>query len=592
MADVLAFLLLAAALSNLGLGWFVWRREPDNPVNRLFSLMVFFVALWVLATFGERLTLHHFFSRSAYAMAALVSPAFYVFSLAFTRPAEVNKTVLARTALLGLVGAGLCYSPLIITSFSAATNLGVIAKIGPLFLLYVAYILIYLGGAFYHLFVSYRRAPAARRFQIQYMIIGATVFAVLAVVLNLLLPLLGNFRFSQVGPAASLFFVSFTTYAIIAHQLLNIDLILSRSTLYLSWGGMIIFLNFLFLYFFQAITGVRLAAGLFTAYSLFVVGLIFLFTSFRQAFGDMVNRVVYHDYYDYAALVREVADRLVTKLDLPQLVEYLTGAINRSMGMANSRVFLIDEARQDYVCLNQTDPGTIKPVLTDSPLGRSLAGVRRVWFWRGGFDFITDWLTDVRLKRFFTQQAAEVFLPLVFREEFIGFLLLGAKSAGDYSGRDRGLLTTLARQASVAIGNARLVEEQRRNVEAISRMDAQAKLTAELEDKNLKLQTAYEKLTAAQAELIKTEKLAVISDITLTLQDEVNNPLTVILLENWTGLARLQREGDLPAEEFAKTLNSIRDSAARIKSVMTKLRQVEAPGSERGRDPAGTAPAG
>lgn len=582
MIDILAILLLLAGLSNLVLAWFVWRREPEQPLNRLFGLMVLLVALWVLATFGERALGLRFFSRSAYGLAALVPPAFFVFSWTFARQARPPAGTTVWAALLGTVFALLSYTPLVIDSFAGPAKLGMVGRLGPFFIPYAGYILAYVGSAFWQLFGCYRRASSGRRLQLQYMFIGLAVFSLLAIILNLVLPLLGDFRFSQVGPATSLFFIAFTTYAIVAHQLLNIELVLSRSAIYLFLGGLLFSLNFLFLYFFQVLTDVRVPTSLFIAYSAFLIGLTFVFTSFRRSFADLVDRVVYHDFYDYASLVREIAERLVTKLELNGLIDYLTQAIGRSLGLSLIEVWLLDEARENLYLWAPEAAGPGTGILTISPLGRSLAAVKKVWFWRRSLDFISDWLTDVRLRRFFTQRQAEVFLPLVFRDEFIGFILLGAKPAGDYSGRDRDLLATLARQASVAVGNARLVRQQQRNIEEIARMETQARLTAELEDKNRKLQQAYEQLTVAQAKLIRAEKLAAISDITLTLQHEVNNPLTAILLENWSGLERLRQGRELAAGDFSRILASIRDNASRIKAVMTKLRQIEDPASPGG----------
>ena len=63
----------------------------------------------------------------------------------------------------------------------------------------------------------------------------------------------------------------------------------------------------------------------------------------------------------------------------------------------------------------------------------------------------------------------ELYIPLISKEDLVGFLTVGPKLSGaSYSGDDRLTLTTLANQTAVAVENARLYEELEDTFEVVT----------------------------------------------------------------------------------------------------------------------------
>jgi len=135
--------------------------------------------------------------------------------------------------------------------------------------------------------------------------------------------------------------------------------------------------------------------------------------------------------------------------------------------------------------------------------------------------------------------------------EFLGVLNVAADRPGVFSSADAHLLSLFASQAAIAIQNARLYQaEQQRAGE---------------------LEAAYEQLQRAQEALVKTERLAAMSQIGVTVRHEINNPLTAVLGNaQWL----LMRDPMLSAESRDVAME-IEKASLRIRDVVRRLDEIE-----------------
>ena len=99
-------------------------------------------------------------------------------------------------------------------------------------------------------------------------------------------------------------------------------------------------------------------------------------------------------------------------------------------------------------------------------------------------------------------------------------------------------------------------------------------LRKKLQTRNRELQKSLKKLRTTQAQLVESERMAAIGEITVTVNHQINNPLTSII--GHAELLRLRLE-KLKAEDpkVQDYLETILTQASRIRSITYKLKEIE-----------------
>ncbi|MBU8933736.1 MAG: GAF domain-containing protein [candidate division Zixibacteria bacterium] len=127
-------------------------------------------------------------------------------------------------------------------------------------------------------------------------------------------------------------------------------------------------------------------------------------------------------------------------------------------------------------------------------------------------------------------------VPMIFQARLTGFLLISEKfAANEFSSDDTEFLSILANQISVAIENARLYEAEKE---------------------------ATQQLRAAQQQLVNTERLAALGEMSARVAHEINNPLGIII--NYMLLLRRAMKGNVEAGNYAEIVSEEIDRIARI----------------------------
>ncbi len=132
-----------------------------------------------------------------------------------------------------------------------------------------------------------------------------------------------------------------------------------------------------------------------------------------------------------------------------------------------------------------------------------------------------------------------VVTPLLVESQAIGALIAdNFITSRPIAEADVQLLNTLANQAALAIDRARAYEE--------------------IQQRAAELEEAYEKLAAAQKEIIEAEKLASIGEVTAIVAHEIRNPLSTIggfarsINQRWDDAQRVRRNSQIIAEEVGR----------------------------------------
>ncbi len=242
--NIYGLVLLVIFNINLGLGLFVFFKGRHIEPNRIFSLLIVSISLWVLSCF--MLLINHLpewallLRRMTPAAAALIAAFFLYFSLVFRPgPRPISAWVKALIMLPALIFAALSiFTPLLIKDFIVQPGGSVIGGqliLGPVYYLFGLFFIIYFLAGLTHLVMKYRRALGRDRLQIFYVLFGVGAAGAGGIMMSLLLPIAGYYDLFIFGPPFTLLMTGSIAYAMIRYRLMDIEDFLSRGLAFVSF---------------------------------------------------------------------------------------------------------------------------------------------------------------------------------------------------------------------------------------------------------------------------------------------------------------------------------------------------------------------
>jgi len=475
--------LFISFLFNLGLGFLVFTRPSTHKgINGVFSLLCLACAFWIfgalMVAIFEQAEWILFWTRFIFVVSCFIPAIVVHFSLIF--PNYQHQLGFSKTLMI-------YFLPLIFLPFGPT---GLIVKsilqtqpikleYGMMHRLITLYFVSYLSLGFYFFLKTYRNSIGIYRLQIKYCFIGMLLSAIAAVTTNLLLPTLGTSRFSGVGSCSAIIMVSFITYSIIRHRLMDINIVLKKGTTYILLLVLLFVPSFLLILISQKVYFNEISY----LFSVVMVALLFLITvlfyRIKPQTEKAVEQILFERLYDYRETLAEFSKAMVSILDLHSLSKKIMETITRTMGVEKASLFLWDDEKGNYSLFESKNirmAGSTLQLPKDSPLPRYLQKAREIIVReelakRANVPELNDVVNGM------SQLEAEVSIPFISKEQLIGMINLSHKFNKDiYSDEDIELLSTLANQTAIAIENARLYEDLKRSKSYIRRADRLASL--------------------------------------------------------------------------------------------------------------------
>ena len=282
------------------------------------------------------------------------------------------------------------------------------------------------------------------------------------------------------------FFLAFPVavgYAIVKHDLFDIDAIIKRTYGYLLTTGTLAAIYGLFVLVSNlAFGGFEFARSpLFPIFFIMVV--VFLFNPVKNSVQRVIDRVFYRLEYDYQATVQKISETMRSILNLDQVGRAVMDTALGTMFIDHGYVLLLGRDGSTYDCLveaggvEKTGPGDRAQRSTETTMtcGPEIAELKlpaqepliQIMAETGRgvtvYDIDEDPAFEVRreaCRQTFERMQAQLLVPLIYENRLTGLIALGRKKSGKFYRReDIQLLNVLANQAAVAIQNARMVEE-------------------------------------------------------------------------------------------------------------------------------------
>ena len=486
----------------LGLGFLVAALKPGRPAS--VATFVFGVAwgLTLLLSLGD---FYRFHFRSLYALSQAVAPAALVF-LALTFPDRPLPRrwpwLLAAFALL--------------TALHAAADIWLYERAPLVWYRFFDWSLVYMAicalASCVLLGRFYRRAPQDGRARLQVVAVGglaafgapaAVQLAAMAAGVSLPLNLL---------PGATGLFALAVGYAILRHDVLGLDPVLTRSVFYALFTTTVTIGYIGLLGFASAHAGEPPGASAWMPFA-FTLAVVAVVAPMWRGAQAIVDRLFFRSDYDLERTLEEVSGRLTGSLDASEIARRIEETLGATVGSDPCLLLLPDGAGRLREASGRVPDHDLLELRCDDPRlggpGSPSRGGAAVLPLSGDPDPGT-------------LEAAGITLLVPLRADGVieGVLALGEKRSGaPYGARDLGLLRTLANQAAIALRNAGSYTALRELSESLEHR---------VTERTAALARTHEELLATQTHLARADKLASLGRLVAGVAHEINNPVAFV----------------------------------------------------------------
>ncbi|HWQ83795.1 MAG TPA: ATP-binding protein, partial [Anaerolineales bacterium] len=264
-------------------------------------------------------------------------------------------------------------------------------------------------------------------------------------------------------------------YVIFQRKLLKVDFLINRLVVWFTLILLILIASILA--FGVLVIAFDLPAQL-PIYGGVVAALIALpFSTLSKTVQDSVDRILYGSHYDYWTVTSSMSRQLAQTLDRNQLISLLTEQLPQQMGIRQTELLLVDGGS----LMSEQTTAKLPALSLDNnfcrELRRSHVPMRASQAW--------NLISPDENKDWSHCAWAQIFAPLVFKDELQGILILGQRVTGDvYSDQDLSIIATVAEQGALALVNVILFEKQRRLARQLVRSaeEERKRLASDLHD--------------------------------------------------------------------------------------------------------------
>jgi adenylate cyclase len=197
---------------------------------------------------------------------------------------------------------------------------------------------------------------------------------------------------------------------------------------------------------------------------------VFLFNPINQRIQLVIDKLFFRKVLDYKETVRSVSNALASLLNLDQILERVVQTLRKDMFIDTVGVFVFAPQRSACRGYFASDDPTSAierrrdvKLQSDDPLIALISGEQKLIT---EYDIEEDpQFAQVKeaCRDSFSRISASLAIPLIYQGAVTGMLTLGHKKSGHfYTREDIDLLDTMADEAAVAIENAKLAEQMKK----------------------------------------------------------------------------------------------------------------------------------
>lgn len=361
----------------------------------------------------------------------------------------------------------------------------------------------------------------------------------------------------------------------------SINIILRSVILYslLAVAITAIYFGFIFIMF-NYFKGISRKYALFVGFAFFGFFVIVL-DPLKDYLRNSIDKMFFKIELDYEKTLKDTSAAMALLTDMERLLKLTARIVARRMKLRGAVLFLFDEKRNRYELRGAEGACRVLQGTTLSPNYPIIEAMEE------GRDVIVKseiekkmsniFLSEFEKKKYgeilsdFSRLKITLVVPSMLKNRLIAFLGLGEKLSEDpFTAEDINFLITLSNQSAISIGNSMLLEKEKESAKKLAEAQTLEKYAQTLEKMN-------KELIDTREELVKMERFSTVTKFTISLQHEINNPLTSVLAQTQGLLLKMENDPNVSLDFIREHLHTIEKETKRIRELLRNLAHITEP---------------
>ncbi|MDD5659480.1 MAG: histidine kinase N-terminal 7TM domain-containing protein, partial [Actinomycetota bacterium] len=579
-----------ASFSLFLVSCFVFLKNKKSIVNVAFSMLFLSAAIWefgysmVFLSIDEKTAI--FWTKIVYIGVPLLPTTFYHFVISFLNIRKYRKFVY------------FCYAlSIIFIIFALKTNYfinglykyywGYYAKAA---FLHTPFLLLFMGFWLWDvviIFREYQRAKEERLFleinRLKYLLL-AFVFVTFASLDYL--PCYG-IAFYPIGFIFVIILVTVLTYAIIRHRLMDINVAITRTGVFVLVYTLILGLPF-FVAGWSRNWLIEISGPNWWMWPLGLMAALATLGPFIYIYVERkAEEALLREQIRYQETLKQASVGMTRIRDLHRLLDLIAHIVTKTVRISYAAIYLQDSNNDKYILQVSRDKGRISlpEVSSNNVLINNIRKNREPLV----FEEIKRQMEDTHSQEFIQLEeqmrllTASVIIPSFFEDKLMGFIVLGDKVSGQiYTAEDLNVFQILASQAAMAIENAQFYEETKQMQEQVGQAEKMATIGTMADGLSHQINNRFYALSLIAGDTIDTIKLTDTSKCTPEIKEmieSINRALQRIQSnviqggEVVKGILKYTRKGEENLEDI--TLDSVLDQTLEMVQYKVRLSEID-----------------
>jgi len=548
---------LISSILFLLIGGFCFLKNRKSVVNLTFSLLCLATIWWQFSWFilfnTKAETLANFVVKLGYTGIIFIPITFFHFFTSFLK-AEKDKWLVFLSYVIGLFFVlVLWFTNYFINGFYKY-YWGFYPRAGFLHPFHLAQLSVLAFRALVLLISHLKRQKlsALRYNQIKYVLLALIAYipATSDYVVNY------GLEFYPVGFIFISIFASITAYAIITYRLMDINVVVTRGTIFGVVYTFVLGIPVAVWFWGRTYLSDKIGVN----WGLVPVGIALVLASLGPAIYGFIRRkteaTLFKERQRYQENLIALAKQMTLTKDLRQLLVLIIRRVTKEIGISHARIYLLDRKANEY--MREVRYGRERRKQFGDSLSKDAPLIQMIYKSRDrgpllGEEVISHFETSEpehlkEVKAQLRSMGASLLLPAFIGEELVAFLVLGTKRSKQiYTPDDLNMFRILSGQAALAIENAQF----------------------------------YQELKEAQATMLQAAKLSSIGELATGFAHQIDNPLGIISagcqlcvmdIKDWLGRGNLPEEDRKVLEKMEDRMGKVIETAHRAADLVERIR--------------------